>query len=132
MSKFRMVLLAATTLAASTLSAQTLRVTVPFEFVAGTTSFPAGQYTVLPSNNVVQIRNDSNAKGAMMLSNGVIGHHAPGIAQLVFHVYGDQYFLSQIWSGDERGRELPPSHAEREQIAAHRSGKSVTVAASLK
>ena len=35
--------------------------------------------------------------------------------KLVFHKYGDQYFLSQIWrTGENGGRELRMAHKERE------------------
>jgi len=36
-------------------------------------------------------------------------------AKLVFHKYGDQYFLSQIWTtGDATGRELLMPRLERQ------------------
>jgi hypothetical protein len=34
---------------------------------------------------------------------------------LVFHQYGDEYFLTEIWpAGGQTGRALPKSRAERE------------------
>jgi hypothetical protein len=37
------------------------------------------------------------------------------IGSLVFHRYGDEYFLSEIWpAGSSTGRGLPKSRAERE------------------
>ncbi len=35
-------------------------------------------------------------------------------AEIVFHRYGDSYFLSEVFAGgDETGRELHPSRQER-------------------
>jgi hypothetical protein len=53
----------------------------------------------------------------------------PGTARLVFHRYGDQYFLYQIWAADDRGGQIPQTRQEHE-IAAHRTspGESVVVA----
>jgi hypothetical protein len=43
-------------------------------------------------------------------SNGLSGS-----TKLVFHRYGDRYFLYQIWvAGEDRGRELPTTRVEKE------------------
>jgi hypothetical protein len=35
-------------------------------------------------------------------------------SSLVFHKYGDQYFLEQIWtSGEQEGTQVPESRSER-------------------
>ena len=54
--------------------------------------------------------------------------------KLIFHRYGNRYFLAQIWSaGSSRGRELPKSAKEREQALTAHSQKpeQVTIVASL-
>src|SRR5207244_6047829 len=50
--------------------------------------------------------------------------------QLVFHRYGNRYFLYQIWvRGENRGRELPQTRLERE-LASNRQPAPVAVLAS--
>ena len=40
---------------------------------------------------------------------------APAKTMLVFHRYGNRYFLYQIWvEGNNRGRELPRTPSEKE------------------
>ena len=36
--------------------------------------------------------------------------------KLVFHRYGDQYVLREVWTGEGVGRELPESRFEREVL----------------
>lgn len=93
---------------------------IPFNFKVNGKTLPAGKYTVKPGNtqNVLMISN-WDAKESI----GVIAQKlevAPGSKpQLVFHRYGDQYFLAQV-IGDARGSELPKSKAEREAARAGR------------
>ena len=134
MTRSMFVILAAASLAACSLMAQSasLRVTVPFDFVAGSSSFPAGEYLVQTSHapNQVVVRSADAKKNAIMLSHGAQATSTPGQAELVFNVYDGRYFLSQVWTGDSSlGQELPASRAERQQIAARRSAKTVTLAA---
>jgi hypothetical protein len=51
-------------------------------------------------------------------------------ASLIFHQYGDSYFLSEVWTGaDEYGLALPKSRAERDRNeVAKVETKRVTVA----
>jgi hypothetical protein len=45
-------------------------------------------------------------------------------AYLLFNSYGDQHFLSQIWSASDRaGTELPKSAAEREAVRSSPQGQ---------
>ncbi len=115
-------------------SSTSIRVTVPFEFVAGQSSFTAGEYSVIsPAPGVVEIRNQNGSHAALVLANRAQLLHAPDTSELVFRVYGDRYFLSQIWTaGNAIGKEIPKSHAQRAWIAAHRSSRVVTVAATLR
>ena len=52
--------------------------------------------------------------------------------KLVFHRYGSQYFLAQIWTaGNDRGQELPKSGRERE-VAMDYPAQNVVVVATLR
>jgi hypothetical protein len=52
--------------------------------------------------------------------------------KLVFHRYGDRYFLAQVWTaGSDQGRELPKSRRETE-IALDYPVQNVILAATLR
>jgi hypothetical protein len=42
----------------------------------------------------------------------------PGTPRLVFHRYGDQYFLSQVWSSSGQGNDIPLTRRERDLMAS--------------
>jgi hypothetical protein len=102
----------------------TLTAEVPFEFHAGKAALPAGEYTLqrgLASNALLIARSDRTAH-AVVLTNGAEKNTAPGESKLVFHKYGDRYFLAQVWTaGMTRGYDLPVTKTEREltRIARH-------------
>jgi hypothetical protein len=110
-----LVLLLAVPLPAQTIR---LRANIPFEFVAGTRTMPAGDYAVdtTAAQNVVRVRNENTHDTSLVLSNSANEQRLASNpeAKLVFHRYGDQYFLSKVWDGYEAvGREIPMSNAER-------------------
>jgi len=73
-----------------------VRVTVPFEFVAGNTTLPAGTYTVgrLSPEAFSPIAISSQGHGAFVLPIAV-GRARAGQPQLSFEHVGDKYFLSE-------------------------------------
>lgn len=96
---------------------------IPFEFVVADQTLPAGKYTVEKmsmSSEVLAIR--SRNKTALRLSNPLRANKAPNQSKLVFHRYGQRYFLSEVWSaGEQAGRQLRKSREERNieiQLAA--------------
>ena len=111
-------LTAATLLVSAGASAQVLeQATIPFAFTVGQRSFPPGNYVIARvGSGVVQVR---GWKGKELLSeltsvipNAVISNDPN---KLVFHVYRNQYFLTEIRSavGEPSGR-LPLSRLERQ------------------
>jgi hypothetical protein len=55
--------------------------------------------------------------GVLIQTQGVEARREQDQTKLVFHRYGDQYFLSQVWTaGESDVRELWKSRAERELI----------------
>jgi len=100
-------------LTAVTVSAQSesIRVITSFSFIVGQKTLPAGEYTVEPnrkdSDNVWLVQSRDGHASALFTTNTVRASETQEEARLVFHRYGGQYFLSQIWTtGEATGREL--------------------------
>ena len=96
---------------------------VPFAFSVDHTPMEAGQYSILVTDRVIQIRNDSTNKSVIMASNR-LESTKPQNSRLVFHKYGDRYFLAEAWTATGQagasGMELPASKAEQETRAAYK------------
>jgi hypothetical protein len=99
-------------------------VNIPFAFVAGNTTLPAGEYRVqkLDGNSAVLLIRCSDAStAAMVLSNTTQAKKIQTQSKLVFKRYDNRYFLSQVWAeGSIRGRELLKSRAEKEAAQSAR------------
>ena len=108
---------------------------VPFAFSVSGKTLPAGEYKIGVDNNrtgLVQIKS-ADGRATFTLTHSA-GAGAPSAEpKLVFHRYGDQYFLAQVSTGEVRTPilELPSSKAEREAvtIAASRQVETVTLVA---
>jgi hypothetical protein len=104
-------------LAASTAAAQSnaggILADIPFAFTVGSRTLPPGRYTVSRLNDkILRICNSKN--GTFAVNNKVEGK-APDSSKMVFHRYGNAYFLSEVWvAGSRTGRELLRSEAEEE------------------
>lgn len=91
---------------------------IPFNFTAGEKEFPAGKYVFeriwKNSDSVWVVRRKDNVGNAVLLTRPVRANETQQDARLVFHQYGDLYFLSEIWTaGDATGRELQISNREK-------------------
>ena len=117
-------------------AAEPMLVNIPFAFVAGNATLPAGDYRVekLDGNSVVLIRCSDASAAAVVLSNAAQAKETPTQSKLIFKRYDNRYFLSQVWSaGSIRGRELMKSRAEKEiaQSARFETKGEVTLLARL-
>ncbi len=112
-------------------------VNIPFAFVAGNASLPAGEYRVqkLEGNSaVVLIRCSDASASAMVITNAAQANERQSGSKLVFNRYGNRYFLSQVWTaGSIRGRQLLKSPGEKEiaQVASIETKAEVTLVARL-
>ena len=106
---------------AAPVSAQTVtvRVSVPFDFLVGGRTMPAGDYIVATSGNTGMVLVQNLTRGivpVMAPSNATDGPRDTGKAFLAFRRYGSDYFLAKIWDGSaDAGRSLPTSTIEREK-----------------
>ena len=118
-------------------NAQTLKVkaNVPFDFVVGKTTMPAGAYTIdalLPSSSALAIRNRDAKVGSVVLAGSATSYEPSADTHLVFRRYGDRYFLSAIWvQGERSGREFQMSKREIEMAKSSAPSENVIVLASL-
>ena len=99
--------------------ANPIKVQIPFEFTVADKTMPAGEYLIgrLPehlSDNVVTISSKDGSRLAIRLTNAVQSLDSKDKATLIFHRYGDQNFLFQVWpAGARTGRVLIKSKSER-------------------
>jgi hypothetical protein len=100
-------------------------VDVPFAFNAGGQALPAGHYVIAAQNDAIRISN-SQASGLFVSTHAATRTASDG-SKLVFHRYGDTYFLSAVWvTGHTSGRELFRSRDERE-LATHKAEMELAV-----
>ena len=97
-------------------SVQPFQVNVPFDFVAGGRALPAGPYTVSqPVNTSAIAMRSAGDADVVVLTNRIAAPGRKEIGKLVFHRYGDRYFLAEVWDTDtSNGRQVPETKAERE------------------
>jgi hypothetical protein len=111
------------TLAASA-QGQTLqyrvKANIPFDFTVGDKALPAGKYSIGRTHRaddlVLSIADVRGRTKAIRLTTAALTKHPREKAALIFHRYGNQYFLFQVWpAGGEVGRQFPQSAQERAQ-----------------
>jgi hypothetical protein len=90
---------------------------IPFDFVIGGKTLSAGRYSVstdTQDHSALLVRNMESNSAAVRLSNPVQSQRSKNNARLVFHRYGQTYFLAEVWQGgDNAGWALRASKAER-------------------
>ena len=96
------------------------RFNIPFNFVFGERQLQAGKYSfgrALPTSGdvMVTIADREGESKAVVLSHAASKSRISSKAMLVFHRYGDQNFLVQVWPANSAfGREFPKTKLERE------------------
>ena len=98
-----------------------MKVDVPFSFVVSGQTMPAGNYIVKAVDDA-HVRIFSSGTTGLYIPTHAAMRPASDGSKLVFHRYGDTYFLAAVWTqGNTTGRELFRSQAERE-LAGKKSG----------
>jgi hypothetical protein len=96
---------------------KTVKANVPFSFYMGSSLMPQGAYRVSEISNgaVVRIMSMQSKAAKAATTHTVTGKEESEPARLVFHRYGEDYFLAQIWDGHgSTGRALARSPREKE------------------
>ncbi len=134
-NRIAMVLAAALGLGSTGLFAQNkLIVNVPFDFTVKATRMPAGEYEVNRNFSAPdQIQISSLKQGESVLVSTFRAHlNEPGTEtpRLVFHRYGNRYFLSEVWTADGIESQAMPGKLEKEAQAmeTHEHASPVDVA----
>lgn len=124
---------------AQIVSGTTIQASVPFTFVVGDTTLPAGKYDIRVVDgdtlNVLEISSvkghisvafnteDAQTKRDQILSKG----------KLVFDKIGDRYFLSQVWmAGSSTGNDLVKSRMAKRLEDGGLKSERHSIAANLK
>ena len=114
---------------AVSLHAQAVTAKVPFNFYVGKTAMTAGAYHInaQSSSEVVTLNNGVSFKATA--TGRVMGAGSDERPRLVFHRYGDTYFLAEVWNGHgTMGRVIARTPLEKE-LAANTGGGSNAVVA---
>ena len=117
----------------------TLKAHIPFAFSVNEQTLEAGDYTIsrLTENSIEIASADGSHRVIAQVPRTVSANPnaATNLEKLVFHQYGDQYFLAQVWMiRATDGRELNRSKSEAKaademrQLAHNRKPRNVEVA----
>ena len=113
------------TATAITLSAQTtpsqrlMTVNIPFAFSVENHSLPEGEYmifTVTPERSIRIVSRDGK-HSAIVNTLPNYANLPSGNSRLVFHRYGDEYFLTQVWTAGQDVARNPLSTKRAMEIA---------------
>jgi hypothetical protein len=109
-----------------------LKADVPFNFIIRGATLPAGEYTIqgLGDGRAIAVRGPK--ANTIVLSQRCASINPAKQSKLVFHRYGDRYFLAQLWvAGSDSGRQLPKSPREME-VARDYTVQDVVLFAALR
>lgn len=114
------VLLAVVTAGAN--SGLNVSATIPFDFIVGYKTLPAGTYTVeaINNNGLLVMRSEDYTQGILIMTGAMQGKREPEPAKLIFRKYGDLYFLAEVW-GYDAGQQVSRSRKERRVIQEMRN-----------
>lgn len=104
-----------------------MRAQIPFDFHVGERLVSSGEYTIksLTADEQVLRISDGKEMATTATNSAKARGNGDGRARLIFHKYGDQYFLTAVWGSDNNGRTLTESKRERnlrKELSAARGG----------
>ena len=112
-------------------------VNIPFSFSLGDKTFPAGRYRVEPIsfsgatlNSKLVIRSTDGDNSTIVSTLPIQASEMQDQSKLIFNRYGDQYFLSQVWTaGNGAGRKVRESRIEQRLAENSENSQVVSVVA---
>jgi frataxin-like iron-binding protein CyaY len=114
-----------------------IRANIPFDFSIGDKKLSSGKYSIgrartNSDDTTLSILDGDGRSKANTLSHAVQTLRSKDKTTLVFHRYGDQYFLYQVWiAGETTGREFSISRNERDIRRTTQSASTGKVAANV-
>ena len=106
----------------------TVSANIPFDFTVGKQVYPAGNYLLRPWGTVhgdILIQNRDESRDSRVLTEDCTKLGEAEKTVLIFHRYGDQYFLEQVWiEGNTIGRQFLKRNIEA-QLANNHTGPEV-------
>ena len=109
--------LATAVVSANAQSSNRVAATIPFDFAVGGKTMAAGDYilgSVTGDSEGLIVRSKDTGKSVVRLTNSIQPNARENRARLVFHRYGQRYFLAEVWgAADSNGRKLTESREER-------------------
>ena len=122
----------ASVFAQTTPSQQLMKVNIPFAFGVEDHSLPAGQYlvfTVTPERSIRIVSTDGKHSAIVNDLPNYASQPSPN-SRLVFHRYGNEYFLAQVWTaGQNVGRNPLSSKKAMENASNGERPETFTVVA---
>jgi hypothetical protein len=113
-----------------------MKVTVPFEFNAGNVQLPAGEYEVTAlgpwGGKTLSIHNVNSNAGSVVVSNSCRSLKPAADSKLVFHRYGHEYFLAEVWNRDSLAGSEIKINSRQTELAKNQSRDEVVLMASAK
>jgi cytolysin (calcineurin-like family phosphatase) len=99
-------------MAASSAAGQTNHGDIPFAFSVANQTVPPGHYTTVQvTSTLLRIFNSHN-QGVVVLTTAVDSKESEGTGKMLFHRYGDDYFLSEVWDpAGQSGRKVVQSRS---------------------
>lgn len=67
----------------------------------------------ITGSRVLAIDNRDSHGSALRITSEIMGNRKSENARLVFHRYGNRYFLAEVWMGERNGSQLAKSREER-------------------
>jgi hypothetical protein len=104
------------------------RVTVPFAFQIGSAHFAPGTYILSnPEEQLLYVQGGKHS--ALAMSSHESTQTPTRVSEVIFHRYGNQYFLREVWMrGETDHLTCPQSKAEREAKRSLRDDERASVA----
>jgi len=107
-----------------------------FDFMAGDTVLPAGDYDVQSTDTwggkALSIHNVTSNAGTLILSDSCQMAKTSDSNKLVFYRYGNRYFLAEVWTANTNiGRKMPLNQRQKE-LAVNQQKSEVVLMASGK
>ena len=107
-----------------------LTVNIPFSFHVGRTAMPSGIYAVqsgLVASGILTMRPESGASAVNIRTIPNTTLRPPANGKLVFHKYGEEYFLFEVWTPNSTAVATLPASPQERELAANAKNHDQTI-----